>query len=197
MSLEHITSTEKIPTNEPLSPYPKDPSRFIVKESVNMEKRKEEKQKIKNLLRYFSLSKKLQSEHLNGREAVPIIVDKDNAMPIAKKSSLASDAADFIPVIGSLKMISESLHGKQYGSDTPITGKVRLVHGVSGVGFLIADMTGIGIIASSFGKAVVKIGVRTLEKKLANEIIKKEARVLAERGLERHNKEVEIKQQIA
>lgn len=95
------------------------------------------------------------------------------------RTSLTTNALDFLPVIGSAKMIAEGLRGKQFGTDKEIKGLGRLVHTASGVGFLALDMTGIGALASELGKGALKVGEhvavgaveKTLEKTITKEAV--------------------------
>ncbi|MDI9354828.1 MAG: hypothetical protein QM532_01170 [Cyanobium sp. MAG06] len=95
------------------------------------------------------------------------------------KTHFGSEAVDFVPVVGSVKMIAEGLRGKQYGSGKEIKGVNRAIHAVAGAGFLVSDLTGIGAVASIAGKGALKVGVKTMEKRAEQGIEKK-----VERGLE-------------
>jgi hypothetical protein len=108
-----------------------------------------------------------------------------------------STATDFVPVIGSIKMIVEGLRGSQIGTEKEIKGLGRFIHTASGVVFLALDMTGVGAIGSEIGKGVVKLGERALVKKteasLVRETLEKETTKLAMRGGSRNNKEENLK----
>lgn len=123
---------------------------------------------------------------------------------VDSSKKLATNIIDFIPVIGSTKMIIEGLRGKQFGTEKEIQGLGRIIHSGSGVLFLILDVTGAGAIISELGKGVFKVGERIVLKDLehvvekaaleeagkiaAHGIIEKEAEVLLARGELRHEK---------
>jgi hypothetical protein len=127
------------------------------------------------------------------RETIPQFEKKDPEITMLKIHTTrtrvgrtATNVVDFIPIIGSAKMIIEAIRGEQFGTEKEISGKVRLIHGISGVGFLVADLTGIGAIASEFGKAGIKILEKeVLVKIVENAIIKEEAVKLAVKGEQR------------
>jgi hypothetical protein len=116
---------------------------------------------------------------------------------VERVTRIATNVTDFIPIVGSAKMILEGVRGRQYGTEQKIEGVGRIVHTVSGVVFLALDMTGVGAIASEFGKGVIKVGertlVRTLEENLAKEIVQKEGGKLVARGETR----IDTKEKIA
>ena len=98
------------------------------------------------------------------------------------KHSFVTNSADFIPVIGSGKMIIESMRGRQFGTGKRYNPLQRIIHGVAGAGFLAADMTGIGSIASLAGKGAMKIGLRTGER-----VIEKGITEAGEKVIEKNN----------
>lgn len=127
--------------------------------------------------------------------------------------SLATNIIDFIPVIGSTKMIIEGIRGRQFGTNHEITGLGRVLHTGSGALFLVLDVTGVGAIASSLGKGIFKAGVFKVGERIAlkelelvaekaaleevgkiaaHGLIKKELKTLAVRGEIRHEKEKKI-----
>jgi hypothetical protein len=124
---------------------------------------------------------------------IHIHAEQEKAQTVKK---ITTNVVDFIPIVGSIKMILEGLKGKQYGTEKEITGSRRLVHGISGVVFLGLDITGVGAIASEVGKGVIKIGeralVRNAEEALAREVVEKEATKLAVRGEKRIDRKEKI-----
>ena len=114
----------------------------------------------------------------------------------SKVMRVASTVTDFIPVIGSIKMIAESFRGKQYGTDKEIKGWGRFLHGASGMAFLALDVTGVGAVASEIGKGILKISERmamkAVERKASQEILKREAEQLFIRGKERSKRAEEM-----
>lgn len=107
-----------------------------------------------------------------------------------KHHALASDITDFVPVVGSAKMIKEAISGEQMGTGNKIEGWRRVVHGVTGAAFLAADLTGIGAVGSIAGKALMRGGIKVGEKVAERQILqsgekaifKKEGSKLIERG---------------
>ncbi len=117
-----------------------------------------------------------------------------------KIKRIATNVTDFVPVVGSIKMILEGWNGKQYGTEKEIKGVGRIIHTTSGVVFLALDLTGIGAIASELGKGVIKVGervaVRTIEENLAREVIGKEVTKLALRGSKRIDKKEKLERSV-
>lgn len=123
-----------------------------------------------------------------------------------KHHTLASNITDFVPVVGSAKMIKEAISGEQMGTGNKIEGWRRAVHGVTGAAFLAADLTGIGAVGSIAGKALmrggIKVGEKLVEKVAERQILnsgekamlKKEGSKLVTRGEVRMDKSEEIKQ---
>ncbi len=119
-----------------------------------------------------------------------------------KHHTLASNITDFVPVVGSAKMIKEAISGEQMGTGNKIEGWRRAVHGVTGAAFLAADLTGIGAVGSIAGKALMRGGIKVGEKVAERQILqsgekaifKKESSKLIERGEVRMDKSEEIKQ---
>lgn len=107
-----------------------------------------------------------------------------------------TNVTDFVPVIGSFKMIIEGIKGKQYMTEKEITGVQRVVHTLSGVVFLGLDLTGVGAIASEVGKGVIKVGERYVFRSIGSgierKVLEKEASKLAVRGDNRIKKGEEI-----
>jgi hypothetical protein len=116
---------------------------------------------------------------------------------------------DFIPVIGSIKIIIEGMRGKQYGTHRVLTGIPKGIHTISGLSFLVLDMTTVGTIFSEFGKGVLKIGERVLIKSTEevvmrdavvhvasevgiHELVKKESSVIIEKIQERTENHSEL-----
>jgi hypothetical protein len=114
-------------------------------------------------------------------------------------SHIITNGVDFLPIVGSAKMLLEGVLGKQYGTHKELIGKVRILHGVSGLVFLVLDATGIGAIASEAGKLGVKLSLRTLEKEtvekvLESQVIKEEGAKLTTRGNERVKRKEELRE---
>ncbi len=114
----------------------------------------------------------------------------------ARAKRITTNVVDFVPVVGSAKMILEGLRGKQYGTEKEIKGMGRVIHTVSGVVFLGLDMTGVGAIASELGKGVIKLGeraaIKKIEERVALEAIEKESIKLGARGETRIDKKEKI-----
>lgn len=106
-----------------------------------------------------------------------------------------SNIVDFVPVVGSIKMALEGIQGKQFGTGKELHGIERGLHTVSGVSFLVLDLTGVGTIISEFGKGAFKIGgrgfVKVIEELLAHDIAK-EGAILAARAEERMERKEKI-----
>ncbi len=155
-----------------------------------------------------ALLKKITSLPLIHEDSLPKIKDSTEELTVIYGQSLqartekfrkvVTNVTDFVPVIGSIKMILEGWNGKQYGTENEIKGAGRVVHTISGVVFLGLDLTGVGVIASEFGKGVIKIGervaVRTLEERLARKVVEKEVLKLTLRGHKRIEKKEKIEQ---
>lgn len=75
--------------------------------------------------------------------------DPDNKSRLKK---LALEAVDFIPIVGSAKMIGEGVAGKTMSGNELTKGR-RILHTVEGVVFLTLDLTGVGAIGSESLKA--------------------------------------------
>ncbi len=119
-----------------------------------------------------------------------------------KHHAAASNIADFVPVIGSIKMITEAVSGEQMGTLKKIEGWRRAVHGVTGAAFLAADLTGVGAVGSLAGKALmrggIKVGEKIVERKILESgektLLKQEGGKLAARGENRVNRSDKIKE---
>lgn len=109
---------------------------------------------------------------------------------------IVTNVTDFIPVVGSIKMILEGLEGRQYVTHKEIKGVRRIVHTIAGAVFLGLDLTGVGAIASELGKGAIKIGERmalkTAEEKLAIEVVEREGEKLLVRGESRVKRKKKI-----
>lgn len=108
---------------------------------------------------------------------------KEHAAKMQRRKSIV---LDFIPVIGSAKMISEAIRGNQHMTGKKLDAQVRVIHGVSGAIFLTLDVTGIGVIVSELGKAILKMGEKLLLERVTEEVsmsvVKKESKKLIVRG---------------
>ena len=135
-----------------------------------------------------------------------------------RKKKIATNVVDFVPIVGSVKMILEGMRGKQYGTEKEIKGFGRLAHTVAGAVFLSLDVAGVVTLGTSTaaaeaGKGFFKIGehallgavekslireageqvvVKTVEEKLLSEAIKKESKRLIARGELRIEKKEKI-----
>ena len=95
-----------------------------------------------------------------------------------KIRSIVTNGMDFIPIIGSFKMIVEGLRGKQLMTKIEMKGIVRALHMFMGIVFLLLDITGIGAILSAVGKGAIKYSellmLRKLEENLARHIVEED-----------------------
>ncbi len=173
------------PTKEELESFAK---RFDIPKKPDGEGKSVKALKINNILTHIASHAKHPTIQQSGENT-----SEPTTLPQPfTKDTVVTNTVDFIPVIGSAKMILESLRGKQYGTDKELSGKLRFIHGLSGALFLAADLTGIGAIASELGKAGIKLSLRSLEKKalqnvVTNETIQQKAERLAVEGEKRRN----------
>jgi hypothetical protein len=94
---------------------------------------------------------------------------------LTKKNTIfLTNALDFIPVVGSIKMAIEGVRGKQYGTHKELRDIPRGIHTVAGLSFLVLDMTTVGVIFSEFGKGIIKLGTKSLVKS-AEEVVLKDS----------------------
>lgn len=100
----------------------------------------------------------------------------DQKYSIHKVKNWTSHAADFVPVVGSAKMVYEAVKGEQIGTGKSISGWQRAAHGVTGAAFLAADLTGVGALGSIAGKAIARGGI-----KIGEHVIEQSAEKVAER----------------
>ncbi|MDQ5957050.1 MAG: hypothetical protein QG614_21 [Patescibacteria group bacterium] len=91
-------------------------------------------------------------------------LDDKYLAPHYRRQEIGSAALDFVPVLGSAKMVHESFTGQQEFTGHKIEGWRRLVHGVSGAAFLASDLSGVGAVASLGGKALLRGGIKFGEK---------------------------------
>ncbi len=163
-------------------------------------KKSEDKKRAEILLGDISLLSSAQEEVFHKEKDTVKELDaihlRSLYLQTEKVKRIATNVTDFVPVVGSIKMIMEGWKGEQYGTEKEIKGVGRVIHTVSGVVFLALDLTGIGAIASELGKGVIKIGervaLRTLKETLAREVIGKEVTKLALRGSTRIDKKEKI-----
>lgn len=101
--------------------------------------------------------------------------------------SRTSMVADYVPVVGSTKMMAEAVRGKQYGG-RELRGMDRVRHGAAGAGMLAADLTGVGEAArlGKLGMAAVRIGEHEAAEVAARQAFREGTR-LHERGKQRRN----------
>jgi hypothetical protein len=106
---------------------------------------------------------------------------------------LITNVADFIPIVGSLKMIAEGIFGKQLGTEIPLVGRSRLVHLSGGLVFLFLDLSSVGLIISELGKGGIKIGEKffftKVKRKLSSKTLHEEGSKLLARSVERNEKQ--------
>lgn len=69
-----------------------------------------------------------------------------------KLKKLAIDGVDFVPVVGSMKMMAESAAGKTMGGEK-LSNFKRFMHGAEGSVFLALDLTGLGVAAEGLKSA--------------------------------------------
>jgi hypothetical protein len=96
-----------------------------------------------------------------------------------------SRGADWVPVVGSAKMVGESVAGKRLDGRR-LSGTDRVRHGATGAAFMAADMTGVGEV-TRLGKAGM-IAARLGEQEVARAAgrqMSKEGGKLYERGRQR------------
>lgn len=123
-----------------------------------------------------------------------------------KHASFVTNLFDFIPIIGSIKMIVEGLRGKQFGTAKVLHGTIRSIHTIFGLSFFILDMTSFGTIFSEVGKGLLKLGerialksteeivtrdvlIRVIEEVGVHELIKKQGSVVMEKMEEKLEKD--------
>lgn len=168
-----------------------DRDRFLILHAHNEKQDESDKRKEHELLTILEAEK--TPEMKNSK-----VETKDTTLPKTNtRAKILSNAIDFIPIIGSAKMIQEAWEGKQLGTGIALNNKQRLLHGASGALFLALDCTGIGAIGSELGKAGIKLGLRALEKEttvklLENSVIREESKILLTRGSVRHDKAEEL-----
>ena len=113
-----------------------------------------------------------------------------------KVRSRITNITDFVPVVGSAKMMQEAVTGRQIGTGKKIEGWRRVVHGVTGTAFLAADLTGVGAVGSVVGKAflrgAIKGGEKIVLQSAEKRLLQKEGANLAARGDKRIRSAEEI-----
>jgi hypothetical protein len=135
-------------------------------------------------------------------------VGKESPKEVSMTTKVITHGVDFIPIVGSAKMIMEGVRGKQYGTDKEIRGTARIIHTASGAVFLALDVTGVGALASEAGKGLLKVGERVALRKIeqvaerevvlkagegvSREVLEKEVGKLVTRGKRRQEKQEEI-----
>lgn len=178
---------EKFPNLSHLTPEQQE--RFLVAHAHNETRRAEEKKTQEALLHELSLPHTPQDTPDKEEDSREVSHGSLEGPKVSTAKKITTNVVDFIPVVGSAKMILEGLRGKQYGTDTPITGKQRIVHTVSGAVFLGLDVTGVGALLSEAGKAALKVGEKFLVKEAVEVgekvMLRQGEKVVAERGVER------------
>jgi hypothetical protein len=199
MSLEQPQSKiEKIrfdPTNpDHHQDYIDNPEKYIVHQTHNPEHDREEMEKKNELTKELAASPThpIESPPDNKEVLAPAPETKTHSQ-FERMKDISTNVADFIPILGSAKMMMEGIKGEQYGTHKKLEGKARAVHTLSGGAFLLADITGVGIVASELGKLGLKIGGRIIEKQslsrvVENKLLKEEGSALLARGEERVDK---------
>ncbi|MBP6948527.1 MAG: hypothetical protein KBC41_04170 [Candidatus Pacebacteria bacterium] len=156
---------------------------------------------IQNLLASFSRLKKqedsdVRAEQTPSQESMNIVKQNEIKEKTERLKRITTNVVDFIPIVGSAKMMIEGILGKQYGTDKEIQGLNRVIHTVSGTAFLALDVTGLGSLLSEVGKGALKIGeraiVRSAEEKIARATFEKETAKLIGRGEKRINEKEKI-----
>ncbi len=173
-----------------------------------------------------SPSRKVMEELMAAKESGDkkrIEAAKKKADDIYLIKKRVTNIVDFVPIVGSAKMVTEAFKGEQYGTHKKIEGWRRGVHGVAGAAFLAADFTGVGAVGSlitkgalrgilrggiksgekiaekaileSSEKAAVKIAEQEAAKIAQRKLLKKETAKLAARGDKRIDRAEKIKNQ--
>lgn len=199
---------------------PEEQERFLVLHRENEEREAADKLTHDQLLEHLSrpISKYVPPQETS---VVPVTslehVGPENIKQATRstRKKVVTNVVDFVPVIGSAKMILEGIQGKQLGTEKEIKGLGRVVHTVSGAAFLALDLTGVGAIASEIGKGGLKVGERIIARRLeklstgaveqtskksldrvsvdaAAQTVEKEGAKLVVRGEERANKQAKI-----
>ena len=91
-------------------------------------------------------------QHLDELKSAEQSEDKDQAN---KAKILATEAVNFIPFVGSAKMIAEGAKGRELITGRELKGKERFMHTAEGAVFFALDFTGVGGVA---GKAATRGG---------------------------------------
>ena len=164
----------------------------------------EDKNKADTLLKKISTPYRSQEEvpqkEKNTINQLDLIHLETLQLKAEKVKRIVTNVTDFVPIIGSIKMIMEGWNGKQYGTEKEVKGVGRVVHTASGVIFLALDLTGIGAIASELGKGALKVGeravVKSIEATLAREVVEKEVTKLMIRGNTRIDKKEKIQHSV-
>lgn len=104
----------------------------------------------------------------------------DQKYSIHKVKNWTSHAADFVPVVGSAKMVYEAVKGEQIGTGKSISGWQRAAHGVTGAAFLAADLTGVGALGSIAGKAIARGGIKIGEHIIESSAVEAGSRTVIE-----------------
>lgn len=188
------TQEERFPKNPPRQVH--DPEEFLVAQ-VHAPQYAIEKKKSQILKRFLRMPTRQQPVATE-----EVLADEVNAVYHQKLKEeedrfhrVISNIVDFVPVVGSIKMALEGIQGKQFGTGKELHGVERGLHTVSGVSFLVLDLTGVGTIISEFGKGAFKIGgrgfVKVIEELLAHDIAK-EGAILAARAEERMERKEKI-----
>lgn len=131
---------------------------------------------VKNLVDKFesadneSLPPEIKAMYDDVKQNLEKVITEKDPNSKSKLFRFASGAVDFVPVVGSSKMILESFKGKTLGGEE-LKGWGRFLHGASGAVFLAMDCTGFGSIASEMGKGgevtAVKMGPKLITRTAA------------------------------
>jgi len=175
-------------------------SRFELKSEIDEGEEKEKENHIKELMKKIFSFKKSKKQEEKPKEKQIKQLDTASLKKLKekedKRDKRLTNLSDFIPVIGSIKMIAEGLQGKQYLTEKEIKGGKRFFHTLFGALFLGLDITGIGAIASGLGKGAIKIGERLVLEEIGEgiekEVLEKETAKLATRGDKRIEKQEKI-----
>jgi len=203
MSLENPQSKRErkdSPSPEKAPSTSHSPDHYLVREIHDPSDDLETEKKIDEIeerLRRMSIEKSVESAV---KQHLPIPLDpklEEKMIKVERVKRIATNVTDFVPVIGSIKMMLEGTRGVQYGTGKKLPFLTRLIHGTSGAVFLALDITGVGVIASELGKLGIKIGLRALEKRtltkvIESAVIKKEGAKLVARGEKRIDKKEKL-----
>lgn len=135
---------------------------FNTAKSISDAFERDKKDEAKNLAWEFISSLKNKAENYFADKVEDWFKEYDQTATAAEQETDASkkdklkkvaiDGIDFIPVVGSTKMIAESAAGKTMGGEK-LSNFRRFMHGAEGSVFLAMDLTGMGVAADGLKAA--------------------------------------------